>query len=452
MAASRDGHTEKDKDAASKGEPTTSEPPAGKGGATSDGTVAGEEKPLPRYEKVALDPNAAAKAGPRAFIDVHKYAKKKNAERRRVRVRDFRKLEPWKRYLTIKWAIVFTVVGVAFMALACMSMHMSAENSRAHYFDPDSASTQSEISAANDLAASGNATHVLTGTYLENVSTIDLKNSEFTTTFLVWFKWNGSPDLDMVHHFNIFKGTIDSIDVLSEEVNGDETYQLARVKVVITKNFDTARFPLSSQQCNIYLESEYKAQDVILDPDLEDSAVNSSISVSGFTVRDVSWAQNAHVYNSTQGDPAVTEAPVTSEFVTSFMVTRDGYGLYFKCFLAMYGTSAWVLIMIYICGNHRVDAVGMIPGALFGTVSNIMVGAALVPDALSLGLLEYVNVWGIMTIIAAALAIIQIENIRSEHGRKDEPFARFFGRVMFVVVMVLAILGNIVLPLGAVFA
>jgi hypothetical protein len=218
------------------------------------------------------------------------------------------------------------------------------------------------------------------------------------------------------------------------------------------KDFDTTYFPLSQQQCNVYLESEYKASDVILDADLDQSAVNGSLRVSGFDVTDVSWGSSAHVYNSTQSDPAVSEKPVTSKFVTSFIVRRNGLGLYFKCFLAMYGTSPWVLIMIYICGSHHVDTVGMIPGALFGTVSNIMVGAALVPDALDMGLLEYVNIWGIMTIMAAALAIIQINNIRSEHGRKDEPFARMFGRALFWVILALTVVGNVVLPLGAFLA
>jgi hypothetical protein len=144
--------------------------------------------------------------------------------------------------------------------------------------------------------------------------------------------------------------------------------------------------------------------------------------------------------------PPVTSAPVTSEFVTALTFRRNGLGLYFKCFIAMYGTTLWVLIMLYICGHHRVDPLGMIPGALFGTVSNIMVGAALLPDALDMGLLEFVNVWGILTILATAVVIIQVNNIRSQYGRKDEPFAGFIGRVMFYIIAVIAIAGNILLP------
>jgi hypothetical protein len=91
----------------------------------------------------------------------------------------------------------------------------------------------------------------------------------------------------------------------------------------------------------------------------------------------------------------------------------------------------------------------MIPGALFGTVSNIMVGAALLPDALDLGLLEFVNIWGILTIVMVAVYIIQINNIRSEYGRRDEAFSKFFGRAMFYIALVFALSGNIALPLVA---
>jgi hypothetical protein len=198
---------------------------------------------------------------------------------------------------------------------------------------------------------------------------------------------------------------------------------------------------------NVYIESEYPAEQVIFDGDVDNSAMNSSMSIAGFKVSSVEWGEAAHQYVSNFSQPGLDEDPVESEYVTSIIVKRDGIGLYLKCFLAMYGTSLWVLIMIYICANHHVDTVGMIPGALFGTVSNIMVGAALVPDALSMGLLEYANIWGIMTILMGAMAIIQTNQIRSEHGRADERFARFFGHAMFWTVTILAVGGNILLPL-----
>jgi len=42
-----------------------------------------------------------------------------------------------------------------------------------------------------------------------------------------------------------------------------------------------------------------------------------------------------------------------------------------------------------------------------------MVGANLLPDALTAGLVEYVNIWGIVNILAFSMFIISSNSIRS---------------------------------------
>lgn len=98
------------------------------------------------------------------------------------------------------------------------------------------------------------------------------------------------------------------------------------------------------------------------------------------------------------------------------------------------------------------DPLGMVPAALFGTVTNIMVGTNLVPDALEVGLLEYVTIWGIMTILGNAISIININHVRNrknddEVGSKE--FAKVYGRILFYLMLIAAISGQIILPVCA---
>ena len=159
---------------------------------------------------------------------------------------------------------------------------------------------------------------------------------------------------------------------------------------------------------------------------------------------------NKLFYIFIKGERKNSDDEITSEFMTQFEINRSGLGLYAKCFIALFGTSLWVFITMFLCTYHRVDPLSMIPAALFGTVSNIMVGANLLPDALEIGLLEYVNAWGIFTIIAGALTIININRIRNKHG--DNQFAALFGRVMSFTLMFIVILGHILMPLSAYMA
>ena len=130
-----------------------------------------------------------------------------------------------------------------------------------------------------------------------------------------------------------------------------------------------------------------------------------------------------------------------------FEVDRAGIGLYIKCCIALYGTLAWILLCLYIATFRRVDALGMIGAAFFGAVSNVMVGSNLLPDALQMGLVEFVNFFGVGIIVASTAVVISINTIRKEIG--NESFAQFYGRIMLCLFAALVIIGNIALPLSA---
>lgn len=348
--------------------------------------------------------------------------------------------------MLLHWLIGTAVVGAALIAFSCLFLRDAVSDERAGWFDQSSPQVQSWLATADRQAEAGGATRVTCGTYLSNISLIDIAGTDFNATMQVWFRWQGDESLDMADHFTIYKGIINSRELVREESVGDTHYQLVRLNVDVSKDFDTRRFPLDSHQLCIYVKSDYPASQVIFEPDLDNSQVNGGLSTSGYDIGGEAWGASAYVRESNDGAPGIEEHQAMSEFVTTVTITSKGFGTFFKCFVAMYATSLWVLIMLYICGHHRVDPLGMIPGALFGTVSNIMVGAALLPDALDMGLLEFVNIWGILTILATAVVIIQVNNIRSQYGRKDEPFAGFIGRVMFYIIAVIAIAGNILLP------
>ncbi|MEG1624255.1 MAG: hypothetical protein RR300_05280, partial [Raoultibacter sp.] len=74
-------------------------------------------------------------------------------------------------------------------------------------------------------------------------------------------------------------------------------------------------------------------------------------------------------------------------------------------------------------------------------------GAALVPDALKFGLLEYGNLFGVSVIIAGTAIVIGINYIR--HERKDNAFAQYYGRIMLVVFVAIVVIGNLALPLSS---
>ena len=366
--------------------------------------------------------------------------------------RDIKDLEPWKRAMFWRWFIIILVFCLAYLGFVCTQLVKAGENEQSDWYTSHQVSEEYNT-LANERAEENNSVKVTTGTYVETVNAVNIKESSYTLTMKLWFRWDGNDDLDMANNFTVYRGKINTKETLVDLTEGETRYQLLRVNVTVNQVYSTERFPLESHQLNTIVESEYPAVKVILVTDPQDpTQFNTKLPIAGYRVTGGVWGVSSYIEKSTHDDPSLVEAPVTSEYVTAINIERDGFGLFFKCFIAMYGTTIWVLIMLYICGHHRVDPLGMIPGALFGTVSNIMVGAALLPDALSLGLLEYTNIWGVLTIVICAVVIIQINNIRSEHGRKDENYARLFGRAMFWLVTPIVVIGNFLLPIVAYLA
>lgn len=339
---------------------------------------------------------------------------------------------------------IYVVAGL--FILTSFSFTLIDERMRAKN-DWDSYLTDKPEQAALAQTLSAGATRINVGTYVENLREINMKSSYYRVEFMVWFNWEGDADIDPANNFRVYKGIVNKKTLIKESRVNGRNYQLVSMDVTVSKNFNTIRFPLESHQMRLYVESTYPIQEVVYVPDCETSGINPNLTISGFEFLRHDIGGVTFLYDSTHGDPNVQEHMMTSEILTMFEINRSNLGLYFKCFISLVGTITWALITLFLSSQHHVDPLGMIPGALFGTVANIMVGANLLPDALDAGLLEFVNIWGIFLILAVSVVIINVNRIRSKYG--DNDFAHFYGTIMFYTIVVFTVTGNIVLPLSA---
>ncbi len=345
-------------------------------------------------------------------------------------------------------SIYFTtvaVISIVYLTFALSSLYKSKakDDSRwenwQHYNDPESVQLIEERSV--------NATPVTVGTYFENIREMNIKNSTFRVELVVWFKWKGDPDLDMANHIRVYRGTINKYNIVEEYVNGDEHYQRAQMDVTVNEGFDTTRFPLGSYALKVYIEPTYSIDRVKFIAD-EQSDMNEAYDLPGYTLMRYDTGIHNIIYDTNYGDPEMEgKKAANTEHLTRIEITREGFGTYAKCFIALIGTLTWIFIVMYINTYHKVDPLGMIPAALFGTVTNITVGASMLPDTLGLGLLEFVNMWGVMTIIAGTVTVINVNRIRNKWD--DKKYASLFGRVMLLEILFFTLLGHIVMPLMA---
>ncbi|MEG0735515.1 MAG: hypothetical protein RR441_01525 [Longicatena sp.] len=337
------------------------------------------------------------------------------------------------------------VIGIATTYIACAVTTLYKDKTSEDEYWNSYMKTPVEYTQAVEERGQ-DSIEVEVGTYVENLKEINIKGSSFRASYEIWFKWEGDPELNMINHYRIYKGTINKQEVIKDYHEGNMNYQKVRVDVTVTKDYWTKRFPLESHQLRMYLMSNYPIEKVHFLGDDKLSSCNPNLSITGYDLTRFGTGVTGYTTKST-GDPEIKGDITSSEYMTAIEINRTSAGLYVKCFIALVGTITWVLITLFLCSYHHVDPLSMIPAALFGTVSNIMVGANLLPDALDLGLLEYVNFFGVLSILAVALTVINVNRIRNKY--QDKAFASYYGRRMFYILLLYILLGNILMPLAA---
>ena len=342
--------------------------------------------------------------------------------------------------------LTFCLVAGLMLLYFCVSLYGNTQNDNNQW---KKTFTNPPKIQADLEEASTNATKVTCGTYVGNIYDVDMAQGTFTVNFMTWFRWHGDDIPDMANHFRIYKGVILNKNIVKDYKKGNIHYQLLRANVRVAHNFWTKGFPLDQHHLRFYIEPYYSAKRVLLVPDMENSNVNLDLHITGYNVTKSGMGGRAYEYRNTRGDMEIEGAKnIYSEIVTAVQIKRDGLGLYVKCFIGLFGCLIWALMVLYINIYHRVDPLSMLPGALFGCVANIMVGASLLPDALELGLLEYVNIWGIFIILSVALVVMKVNDMRriyKEHGVVSY-YTAVYGRLMFYSVTFLAVLGNVLMP------
>lgn len=353
---------------------------------------------------------------------------------------EFRNLNKQQKNRIYKMIGTYTLVFILVLTYFCAVL-VSENNDNEKNWSAELTMDSETQQMADELSV--DAQKVTVGTYVDNLRNIDIKNSEYRVNLLIWFDWEGDPDLDPASHFRIYKGAVNDKFIMEEIHDGKTNYQLVSINVTISKNYHTKRFPLESHQFRFYVESTRPIQEVVFQADEKNSGFNEHLTITGFKFIRSGIGNTAYNYDSTHGDPRLVDTEMSSEVVSAFEIKRVDFGLYFKCFVALYATLIWVMISLYICTYHHVDPLGMLPGALFGAVGNIVIGTNLLPEATSTGLLEYGNIWGALMILAATFAIISINRVRK---LKDAEYSQLYGRFLFYLICGFMILGEVLLP------
>jgi hypothetical protein len=297
------------------------------------------------------------------------------------------------------------------------------------------------------LISEGKFTTVKVGTYVDSIDNLSIKDSFWSTTFYIWFSWNGDKSADPGGKLQIINGVITKKELQDEYHGSDgQNYQQYMVTAKITKFFDISRIPIEDHVLNIYVEDADRDGTKLRYIADEASQISSRVTIPGYTIKDVGQVVKTHTYNTTFGDPRRADKSIYSQYISSIHISRVSFGFYFKIFLSLFAALLLTFASFFIKASEG-PRFALPTGAYFGAVANTYIANSLLPASGGFGLIDIITGIGLFTIFLAITLSLYAYYLIS---RKNEPtYSRLFDRIALLVLGVCCLAANIVIPLVA---
>ena len=200
-------------------------------------------------------------------------------------------------------------------------------------------------------AARADAHKIDVGVYVNNISQLDIKTSQYTVDFYIWFRWDGSAaELNPLESFELPNGRITSKTGVSKRTFGTQRYAACRVLATITKVFDMTRFPLDDHTLTIEIEdSDLDTRVAELVADSENATVRPDLVVPGWEVVSSGSKVITYTYRTNYGDISLPHGRQSSysRYIFAIHIERPGYGRFLRVFFGLF-----VAALISWCAFH----------------------------------------------------------------------------------------------------
>jgi hypothetical protein len=360
----------------------------------------------------------------------------------------FAELPPQRKTFVKIWVIViaaiYLLLGVGSVSIVEGEKLASGRN---HELRMTPGAVEPGKTPPNAIPATGDFVNVKVGIYLDSIENFSIRDSFWTTTFYVWFTWQGDKTLDPGKTFQLVDAKIDKKELLENYTGADGVnYQRYRIAARITKFFNTTRVPLDDHMLNIYIEDG--ARDAtrlryVVDPA---SNMSSRAQVPGYKITGFSNVVKSHTYKTTYGDPRVTDASGTTftEYIYAVTLKRNGFGIFFKLFTGLFAGVLLTLGSFFIRPSDTGPRFGLPSAAYFGAVANTYLVSSIMPSAGQFGLADCVTIIGLLTIFVCIVASLTSAYFFLKRDEKE--LSRHLDRVSWITIGVGYLLINIALP------
>ncbi len=234
---------------------------------------------------------------------------------------------------------------------------------------------------------------VTVGTYVNQITGVNLRENQVSVDFYVWFRWDDD-SVNPLDTFELMNGKVESKTPTPVRKLKDTNYGQVRVQATLNQPWDVTHFPLDRQTIRLQIEDSDQTSDkIVYVPDTENSTVDPDVSVSGYALGGTKAAVSEHLYRTNYGDITLPKnhESVYSRYTQSITLERPDSVYYLKTFSTIFISSLVAFLAFMVKPVDLDPRFGLGIGALFAVVASYFVISGDLPRSSGFTLSDSVN-------------------------------------------------------------
>lgn len=282
--------------------------------------------------------------------------------------------------------------------------------------EPAGSTTADSVNSDGAPSAPG---QVKVGLYITQLYDLDIAKKSFNVAFWAWYLHTDSTykPLETVELVNSKQSTTRYASVT--DVDGIHWSQ-AKYYATVAKDWDIRNYPFDRQALDIYLEdgnSDASTQALIAD--VSNSRINESVHIPGWTVEGFSIREQESIYNTSFGDPRLTDGQSTySRIVATITLKRNGLRILSSVFVGFFVAFFMSTLTYFLDFKHMAGArISLCAGGIFASAGNkFAVDNILVPGG-DFTLADGIEISTFVAILCAIAAVVALRPIAEDHPK-----------------------------------
>lgn len=286
---------------------------------------------------------------------------------------------------------------------------------------------------------------VRVGVFLNAVPEVNLQANNFTFDSYVWFVWNPDtwPPASVRGTADAEKSPAETFEIVqssgleSTVVFESDGYICLQLKGERLNFWDVRDYPFDRQHLEIVIEdSSFDSAEVRYVADISNSGVMPGLQVAGALTRPPELLVSDYAYPTNFGDPNASPGATTyySRLTFTLPIERDGMGVFFKLFTALFVSTLMALLALFINPTQLDPRFGLCVGGLFGTVASSYAVSSVLPDASGLCYADKLHVAALLCIFLTVAESAFSLSLHLKHGARGAAIAKRLDRATFLVI------------------